>query len=242
MKNLTNTIIIGLTIVITTLIVVFAFNKRITRSEIISVTGLGKKDFASDLIVWSGAFSKKSLDLQKAYKELNTDNTSIKEYLIKMGADEKEIVFSAIDIDQEYDYYYDKFDNSHEKFTGYRLTQIVTIESKDVDKIEDISRQVTELINLGIEFYSDPPQYYYTRLAELKLEMIASATEDARLRAEKIAINSGSKIGKLKIAKMGVFQIIARNSNEDYSWGGSYNTRSKMKTATITMKLEFGIK
>jgi hypothetical protein len=72
--------------------------------------------------------------------------------------------------------------------------------------------------------------------------MIASATEDARLRAEKISINSGSKIGKLKNARMGVFQIIAQNSNEDYSWGGSYNTSSKMKTATITMKLEFGIK
>jgi len=128
------------------------------------------------------------------------------------------------------------------EFTGYRLNQTIQIESKDVDNIEDISRQVTELINLGIEFYSQPPEYYYTKLAELKLEMIASATEDARLRAEKIAINSGSKIGKLKQARMGVFQIIAQNSSEDFSWGGSFNTSSKMKTATITMKLEFGIR
>jgi len=242
MRNITSTIIIGLAIIITALIVSFALNKRITRSEVISVTGLGKKDFTSDLIVWKGRVTRKNMDLQKAYQELDSDNLKIKEYLIENGVDEEEIVFSAVDISQDYEYFYDKNNMQKREFTGYRLNQTIQIESKDVDNIEDISRQVTELINLGIEFYSQPPEYYYTKLAELKLEMIASATEDARLRAEKIAINSGSKIGKLKQARMGVFQIIAQNSSEDFSWGGSFNTSSKMKTATITMKLEFGIR
>ncbi len=242
MKNYTNTVIIGITILIASLIGVYALNKKMTSREVISVTGLGKTDFTSDLIVWSGGFTRTNINLQEAYQELNKDNAAIKEYLLDKGVDGKEIIFSAIEIDQEFEYSYDKNNNRNKKFIGYRLVQIVQIESKNVNKIEDISRQVTELINLGIEFYSEPPQYYYTQLAELKLEMIASATEDARLRAEKIALNSGSKIGKLKNARMGVFQIIAQNSNEDYSWGGSYNTSSKMKTATITMKLEFGIK
>lgn len=242
MKNYTNTLIIGVSILITAIIGVYALNKKITNREIISVTGLGKKDFVSDLIVWKGGYTRTNLDLKEAYQKLEKDNEAIKKYLIDEGVDENEIIFSAIEIDQEYEYFYDKNDYRNKKFIGYRLMQIVQIESKNVNLVEDISRQVTELINLGIEFYSEPPQYYYTKLAELKLEMIASATEDARLRAEKISINSGSKIGKLKNARMGVFQIIAQNSNEDYSWGGSYNTSSKMKTATITMKLEFGIK
>ena len=242
MKNYTNTIIIGITIVITSLIGVRALNKKMASKELISVTGLGKKDFTADLIVWCGDFTRTNMDLQKAYQELSKDNAAIKEYLVAKGVDEEEIIFSSIEIDQEFEYYYDKNNNSSKKFLGYKLYQTVQIESKNVDKTEYISRQVTELINLGIEFYSQPPQYYYTKLAELKLEMVASATEDARLRAEKIALNSGSKIGKLKNARMGVFQIIAQNSNEDYSWGGSFNTSSKMKTATITMKLEFGIK
>ena len=71
--------------------------------------------------------------------------------------------------------------------------------------------------------------------------MISKATEDARLRAEKIAEFSGGKLGKIVSAKMGVFQITGQNSNEDYSWGGTFNTSSKEKTASITMKLVYDI-
>jgi hypothetical protein len=98
---------------------------------------------------------------------------------------------------------------------------------------------VSELINTGIEFYSNNPQYYYTKLAELKIEMIAAATKDAYERAKKIAENSGSTVGSLQTADMGVFQIVAENSSEDYSWGGSFNTTSKRKTANITVSLVY---
>ena len=69
--------------------------------------------------------------------------------------------------------------------------------------------------------------------------MISKATEDARLRAEKISEYSGGKLGELVSAKMGVFQITGQNSKEDYSWGGTFNTMSKNKTASITMKLVY---
>ena len=102
-----------------------------------------------------------------------------------------------------------------------------------------MSREITELIDFGIEFYSTNPNYYYTKLASLKIEMLAQATKDARLRADKIAENAGGKIGKLKQADMGIFQITAQNSSEEYSWGGTFNTSSKNKTANVTVKLEF---
>ena len=69
--------------------------------------------------------------------------------------------------------------------------------------------------------------------------MISRATADARQRAEIIAKNSGGQLGELVSAKMGIFQITGQNSNEDYSWGGTYNTSSKKKTASITMKLTY---
>jgi hypothetical protein len=118
----------------------------------------------------------------------------------------------------------------------------VTVESDEVAKVEDISRGITGLINRGLELYSESPQYYYTKLSELKMELIERATEDAKERAQIIANRSGAKLGKLKNASMGVFQIIAQNSNEDYSWDGAFNTTSKQKTATITMRLQFGIR
>lgn len=241
MKNSLSAIIIGISIIGTAAVLSNGFKNRNKALDQIDVTGLGKKDFVSDLIVWTGSFTRKSLDLKSAYAQLNDDQKKIRDYLLGKGVKESELVVSAVEINKEYDYHYDNEGRSTSTFNGYRLTQRVTIESNDVDKIESISREVTELINTGVEFYSETPQYYYTKLAELKIEMIASATEDARVRAEKIAQNAGAKLGDLKSAKMGVFQIIAQNSSEDYSWGGSFNTFSKRKTATITMKLSFGI-
>ena len=110
-----------------------------------------------------------------------------------------------------------------------------------MDKIENVSREVTELIDLDIELNSMEPIYLYTRLAELKIEMIAKATKDARSRAEQIAKNAGSKLADLKNANMGVFQITGQNSAEEFSFGGAFNTSSKNKTASITVRLEFGI-
>ena len=126
-------------------------------------------------------------------------------------------------------------------FSGFTLSQNVNIQSKQVNEIEEISRQSSELINSGVEFYSNAPEYYYTKLAELKIKMIAEATKDASSRAKSIAENADASLGNLKKSDMGVFQIIAQNSSEDFSYGGSFNTNSKNKTATITVKLVYQV-
>ena len=72
--------------------------------------------------------------------------------------------------------------------------------------------------------------------------MISKATEDDRIRAEKIAAYSNGKLGALQAAKMGDFQITGQNSDENYSWGGTFNTSSKDKSASITMKLVYKVK
>jgi hypothetical protein len=151
-------------------------------------------------------------------------------------------VFNSVNIQKLYSNTYDNYGNVQSSyFSGYSLSQTIRVESKDVDKVELISREITELINQDIELESFEPDYYYTKLAELKLKMIENATKDAKERAEKIAVNAGSSLGSLKNATMGVIQITAKNSAEDYSWGGSFNTSSKIKTATITIRLEYNI-
>lgn len=241
MKNLGAAIAIGLALIITALVLVSGIKQRNDYNDTIVVTGLGKKDFISDLIVWSGSFSRLEMNLKDAYTKLDADREIIRKYFSAKGINEADLVFSAVDINKEYEYQYLQNGGSNRIFKGYRLTQTVKIESKEVDKVENVSREVTELINQGVEFNSNTPQFYYTGLSDLKLEMISAATEDARQRAERIAENSNAKLGSLKEASMGVFQIIAQNSNEDYSWGGTFNTTAKKKTATITMRLEFAI-
>ena len=94
-------------------------------------------------------------------------------------------------------------------------------------------------MNNGVQFYSKSPRYYYTDLSDLKLDLISKATEDAMLRAENIVLKSGASLDNLVKADMGILQIVGQNSNENYSWGGTYNTSSKKKTASITIKLKF---
>lgn len=218
-----------------------AYLDRTRVNDSIKVTGLGKRDFKSDLIVWEASFSRKSMDLQSAYASLEGDRKRVTDFLKSEGVAAEEIVFSSVDINKEFDYRYDQNGNGSQVFNGHRLAQRVEIKSKDIETVEMISRKVTDLINQGVEINSYAPNYYYTGLSELKIEMIAAATEDARIRAESIAENAGAKLGDLHKADMGIFQIIGQNSNEDYSWGGTYNTSSKFKTATITMRLEFGV-
>ena len=240
MKSYLSSLIIGISIVITAFIFANTYNNRNDNKKSISVTGLVSKSFVSDLIVWSGSFGKKNMNLQKAYALLDNDQEVIQNYMLSKGLTNNNMIFSAVDISKEFKNTYDDEGNYAGKvFTGYRLTQSVQIESNDVELEESISREISELINKGIEFNSQNPRYYYTKLAELKLEMIAEATKDANSRAKNIAINAESEIGDLKYAKMGVFQIVAQNSSESYSWGGAFNTTSKRKTASITMKLEY---
>lgn len=220
-----------------------AFINRNKTQGTVSVTGLGQSDFTSDLIVWEANFSQTNTNLREAYADLEKNKIEIKNYLISKELSDDVIVFNAVVTNKNYD---SKYSSTGEfigqEFTGYTLTQTVQIESTDVEKVEKISREVTELLNQGIQLYSSPPRYYYTKLEELKIEMISQATENARLRAEKIAENSKSQLGELIVANMGIFQITGQNSDENYSWGGAYNTSSKEKTASITMKLSYRVK
>jgi len=236
-------ILFSFAIIVASIVLGHAFVNRNKVAGDISVTGLGEKNFTSDLIVWTGSFSKENTDLKQAYADLENDKNKITEYLKQNGINVKEIVFSAVNTSNKTKRKYNPEGKIvGEDFDGYNLTQSIQISSKEVEKVEDISRKITELLNKGIKFLSGPPRYYYTRLTELKIELVSRATEDARLRAEKISEKSGGKIDKLISAQMGIIQITGQNSNEDYSYGGTFNTSSKEKTASITMKLTYKIK
>lgn len=241
MRNISS-VIIGIAFIIGLFIVGKAYKYRSTSMENITVTGSSEKDFVSDLIVWNGSYSRKSMDLKNAYAQLKVDENTIKAYLIDKGIQKDEIVISAININKEFNYKTDANGRSlGQEFAGYNLSQNVKIESSNVDKIDQISREATELIEKGIEFNSSAPLFYYTKLTEIKMDLLAKASADGKKRAEIIAKNAGNSLGKLKKATQGVFQITGKNSNEDYSYGGTFNTSSKNKTGSITIKMEFGV-
>lgn len=243
MKNYVSPIAIAIAIIAGVLLLANAYKYKYKATETITVTGLAEKDFISDQIVWTGNYSRKTMDLKSAYSQLKEDESKIRNYLKGKGVTDAEMVFSAVSIDKEFSSRYDENGRiTGSEFNGYNLKQDVTVESKDIEKVEKISREITELIESGIEFNSSSPSYYYTKLSELKIDLLAKASADAKQRAETIAKNSGSRLGNIKKATMGVFQITGQNSNEDYSYGGAFNTSSKNKTASITIRIDYAVK
>lgn len=193
------------------------------------------------MIVWEGRFTTSNTVLRAAFDQLNKDKEVVRAYLVSKGIASENIIFTSVQTIEQRDNNYENGNFVGSVFRGYELSQSIKIESEDVAKIETVSREITELLNKGVQFNSSPPRYFYTKLADLKIKMISKATEDARIRAENIAENAGGDLGDLISAQMGVFQITGQNSDEDYSWGGAYNTAAKKKTASITMRLEYKV-
>ena len=210
----------------------------------LSATGSASVDFEADLIVWRGTYSAYASTTSEAYSRLDRDTRKIRKYLEDNDIDLDEVVFSAIDINRRYTSNYNEQGNYvGDEFAGYELYQTVTVSSEDVDKVENVSRDITELIEDGVEFTSNSPEYYYKDLDSLKLELVEAATQNAKDRIDLMAKGSGCQLGKLLSSNLGVFQITGKNSADDeYSSGGTYNTSSREKTATITVKLNYAVR
>ncbi len=216
------------------------YNYKFKTKNTLPVTGSSEYNFEADLIVWSGSYTRASMDLREAYSLLKSDETRVREYLRTKGIAGTEVVFSSVSIQRQYNEQFDERGNRiNSIFNGYELTQRVRVESPAIQKVELVSREVTGLLEAGVELNSEEPQYYYTKLKDVKIKLLEQAAADARKRAETIAESGHSDLGKLRKASMGVFQIIGRNTNEDFSYGGAFNTSSKAKTATVTVKLEY---
>ena len=210
---------------------------KFTREQI-SVTGSATKDIRSDYIVWDGQFSRRETDLKTAYKGLKDDLDKTKQYLISKGVNEKELIISPVTTETVYKK--NEKGNDTNDIQGYCLSQNVEVRSNDVDKIAKVSRESTELIDQGIQFTSPAPEYFYTKLDELKIEMLAKATENAKQRAESMVKATGNKIGFMRQAKMGVFQITPITST-DVSDYGENDTTSLDKKVMAVVTVSFAI-
>jgi hypothetical protein len=117
--------------------------------------------------------------------------------------------------------------------------QYVMVESKDMKKVPEVSRSITSLIKDGVEIDSGSPRYLYTKLAELKIDMLAEASKDATMRASQIVNNANGKLGRLVEAKMGVMQINPKGSSAT-SAEGNNDTSSFEKEimALVTVRFE----
>jgi len=214
--------------------------RYVSRSNVtITVTGSASENITSDFAIWRGSFSAESNTLVDAYAKLKSSNEKVTNYLLSKGFTQDKIIMSSINTMNLYTN--DREGIPTNQISGYRLSQDVSIESNDVNKIDRLSREATELINEGVEFNSLSPEFLYTKLGDLKIRMIGKASADAKERAEQIAESTGNSIGEVRSSKMGVMQINAKNSTEVSDYGMN-NTSSLEKTVTSVVNVSFSIK
>lgn len=206
--------------------------------EVISVTGSANMLIRSDSVTWDITIARRSADITAAYQELQKNLDRVKSYLRSKGIADGEVVVSQVYTVM----LYKKNDegNDTNEIEGYRLSQTVTVNSKDVDKITQLSREVTELMNEDIAINSSAPQYFYTKIDELKVEMLARATENAKQRAASMAKSTGNRVGAIRSARMGVFQITPPTST-DVSDYGENDTSSLEKKVMAVVSVTFAI-
>ncbi len=201
----------------------------------IKVVGFSTKTYQSDIVKWqiNLSVSSDNTNLGKNYLKLRTDLQKITGYCQKLGIDLKELTVNPVNTMQRYD----QFGNP----SGYMITQNIFIVSKNLDIIEKAALNNEELIKEGVIIESSQLEYIFSKLPEIKKELIGDATKDAFARANEIAKANNGRIGKLISARTGVFQIKEPYSNEvsDY---GIYSTRTKTKDISVTVSATFSLK
>lgn len=209
----------------------------------IKVTGMAEKQITSDLIVWNITVSGKASTKSAAYTEFNRSNRMIRQYLRENNIADSAISTNSVSIEKQTKSLYDtQAERYFEVDDGYLVSQDITITSRNLPIVERVYQKISALYGRDVNFSSSDPLYYYTKLDDLKMQLLNEASIDAYKRAETIAEGCNASVGSLQSSTMGVFQIVGLDSSEDYSWGGTFNTSDKEKRASITIRAVYSPK
>ncbi len=205
-------------------------------SNTLSVTGSAKVAVVSDSVKWASTITRTVTEegLQGGYIVLAKDLQAVQIFLTKSGIAQNEITISPVFSNLNY-----KQNDSAPR--EYTLNQTITVDSKDLAKIDQIVKNTQQIVQSGVIFSTNAPEYYYSKLSEQRVALLANAIKDAKARADQLAKTTGKQVGSLQSASSGVVQVLSKNSI-DVSDSGQYDTSSIDKDVMITVKATFVVK
>lgn len=204
----------------------------------ISVKGCAEKEIRSDFVTWSGTIRATGDTEIDAYEKLEKNVEILKQRILALDIDLEEVEFSPLNLSTKYEL--NEKGISTNKIESITLFQEFSLISSNIALITKLSQSITALFKEGITVISHPPKYFYSKLDELKITMLGAAATDAYQRAEEIVTKSGARVGRLRSAHQGVFQItpVFSNSVSDY---GEFDTSSIDKRVKAVVTMEFAI-
>lgn len=183
----------------------------------VTVKGLSQKELGADIVIWPIQFTAAGNKLDELYESIDGNTAKISEFLEGKGINKNEISFTIPSIT---DKSAQQYGNQAKAEFRYTAIQTVTVYSSDIGSVRKVMGELSELGKQGIVFsggnYQSQTEYLFTRLNEIKPEMIEEATRKAREVAEKFASDSKSTLGKIRKATQGQFSISARDKNNPH--------------------------
>lgn len=185
--------------------------------DAITVTGSAKRPITSDFVVWRASVVMQSPSITAAANELRSETNKVRQFLRTNGIADSMLTIKPVETYAVPE----MMERGQEtgRIVAYRLTQQYEIRSANVQALTALSQKASDLMAEGVALSSQPPEYLYTKLADLRIALIEEATRDAKSRAEAIAKSTGNSIGSVRQARIGVFQITPRFSTEIADYG-----------------------
>jgi len=233
-------IILALGIIFAAMVLSGPLNDFVKAHHAITVKGYAERHVESDFALWSATVTTRGKQITDAATQMDKSTQAVTDFLIAQGVPKESITVSdltttALSKSSE------GSDGGVSDLDGYKLDRKFEVTSNDLDSISKLSGSAPALLRSGIEISFNPIEYYCTKLADLKVAMLGEAVQDAQRRAEEIAGKSGRKIGSLRSANQGVFQITSVYATET-SGEGSLDTSSREKSIKAVVTAEFELK
>lgn len=217
MKNFRiEAIILAIGIIMLGVMIKNGINDFKDKERIVSVKGLAELEVPADKVIWPLMFKDLGNDPAVLYTNMNQKTQAIVKFLTSKGIEKEEISIAPPEvIDMKAERY-----SSNNVTYRYNATSVITVTSKNVEKVRQLMSQQGELLQQGIAItggdYRYNVSYEFTGLNEIKPQMIEEATKNARASAEKFAKDSESRLGKIRNAFQGQFSIEDRDANTPY--------------------------
>ncbi len=184
----------------------------------VTVRGLAEQEVKADLAFWPIRFVATGNELEETQKKIEKDALIVREFLVSKGIKEDEISVNRFDVADLMAQQY----RSGPIESRFIVSQTLMTRTHSVETVAAATQHIGELVNKGVVLSSEMMPgsggafYTFNRLNDYKPSMIAEATRNAREGAEQFAADSGSKVGAIRWANQGVFQILGRDKTPDY--------------------------
>ena len=178
----------------------------------VTVKGLAETDVEADLAIWEIKYVATGNDLLDTKNKLEKQTDAILAFLHDNNFSDDEIEMGGVDTN---DLMANPYRGNEAVSSRFILTKTITVRSRQVHNIADTYTKAGDLINSGVVFenrYDYPISYIFTKLNDIKPQMLETATKNARQAALEFAKSSDSKVGKIHSANQGVFSILPRDN------------------------------